>query len=198
MRRGARAALGRRRPGRPHSSQRPAPSHGIGHRPLPIVHGPTKLLLFPGLGAAVPPPAGPLSTSPVYPNSGGPEEEALAPTHTPKPHTGRGGGLPAGWQNHLSGRGPPCPPPVPTPGADLERPGLSWVVGVPCWEGPPAEIALGTGCLLRRPVPLRSAGVPGGGPGLPGASGSESALCHLAQAALRSCLSLSLPLQNES
>lgn len=56
-----------RTPRRPHGSQRPAPSPGIGHRPLPIVHGPTKLLLFPGRRATVPLPRGAFVHLPCLP-----------------------------------------------------------------------------------------------------------------------------------
>lgn len=116
---GAKAGPGRRAPGRPHGSQ---PRGCAGPHPQPwdptpapasrpIVHCATKLPLSPGRGGR--PwlsPAGPLSTSPVRPDSGEPEEEAsrvqdsphpapLLPTPTPK-HTrccplrsGRGGGI---------------------------------------------------------------------------------------------------------
>ena len=56
LRRGARAALGRRRPGRPHGSQRPAPSPGIGLRTPAATHCPRshKAALVPRPQAAVP------------------------------------------------------------------------------------------------------------------------------------------------
>ena len=116
LRRGARAALGRRRPGRPDaltapSAPPPALGSDTGHYPLSTV--PQSCSCSQAAGPPCRSPAGPLSTSPVYPDSAGPEEEALAPAHTPKPCTGRGvgGSLQGGRTIFLAEAALPAPSP---------------------------------------------------------------------------------------
>ena len=130
LRRGARAALGWRRPGRPHGSQlgpcHPAPSPGIDTGSYPLSTVPQSCSCSQAAGLAVPLPRGAFVRLPSPARGGSP---------CPRPHPqGPTRGLPAGWQNpaccgekrvpalcHC----PPCRPPVPTRGSGLECPGLS-------------------------------------------------------------------------
>lgn len=134
LRRGARAALGRRRPGRPDaltapSAPPPALGSDTGATHCPRFH---KAALVPRpQGHRAAPPRGlcppPQSTLTLE----GPRRK---PSPLPTPQSPARGAPcrvaePSFWPQ------PPCPPLAPTPGADLERPGLSWVEGVPCGRG---------------------------------------------------------------
>ena len=130
LRRGARAALGWRRPGRPHGSQlgpcHPTPSPGIGHRQLPIVHGPTKLLLFPGRGAGCAAPPRGLCPPP----QSSPRRKPLPLPAPPRPHTGAPCRVaePSLFWGEAGTSSLPLPAlltPSPHSRSGLERPGLS-------------------------------------------------------------------------